>query len=70
MKTLAKVWKVIGEKNNAIAAAKATARMGNRYTNALGFYTKSIVACSSQSLPTTTEDTSSSDDSSSTESSE
>jgi hypothetical protein len=72
MRTLASVWKIVGEKKNAIAAAKATARVGNRYGKALGVYTKALTSCSMQSLTatTTTTETSSSDDSTSTESSE
>ena len=70
MRTLASVWKIVGEKKSAIAAAKATARVGNRYGKALGVYTKAIVTCSNQSLTATTEDTTSTDDGSSSESSE
>ena len=72
MRTLASVWKIVGEKKNAIAAAKATARVGNRYGKALGVYTKAITSCSMQSLTatTTTPDESSSDDSTSTETSD
>jgi hypothetical protein len=64
MKTLARVWRIVGEKRSPIAAAKATARIGNRYTNALGTYTEALVTCSNQSVTTTTEDTSSTDDTS------
>jgi hypothetical protein len=71
MRTLASVWKIVGEKKNAVAAAKATARVGDRYGKALGVYTKALTSCSMQSLTaTTTTEESSSDDSTSTESSE
>lgn len=61
MNTLASVWEIVGQKKNPIAAAKATARIGDRYGKALGTYTKAVLTCSSQAVTATTEDTSTAD---------
>ena len=74
MTTLAGVWKTVGRETSVIAAAKVTAKIGNKYGNALGTFTKAVVACASQSVsdafdePTTTEPLA--DDSSTTTSSD
>jgi hypothetical protein len=69
MNNLATIWAAVGAENNAIAAAKITARKSKAYGKALGVYTKAVVWCGSQSFeePTTTTefDDSSSDSSSS-----
>ena len=65
MNNLATIWAAVGAENNAIAAARITAKKGKAYGKALGVYTKAVVWCSSQSFEdettTTTFDDSSSD---------
>jgi hypothetical protein len=70
MNNLASIWAAVGTENNAIAAARITAKKSKAYGKALGTYTKAVVWCGSQSFEdettTTTFDDSSSDSSSDT----
>jgi hypothetical protein len=74
MTTLASVWRTVGKVKSVVAAAAVTRKVGKKYGQALGTYTKATVACASQSVSdafdestTTTEPLSDSSSSSSTD---
>ena len=50
MTTLAGVWRTVGRANSVVAAAAITRKVGKKYGQALGTYTKATVACASQSI--------------------
>src|SRR5262249_30838031 len=76
MTTLAGIWRTVGRTNSVVAAAAATRKVGKKYGQALGTYTKAAVTCASQSIASASDNDSTttteplSDDSSSSPSSD
>jgi len=58
MTTLAGVWRTVGRVNSVVAAAAVTRKVGKKYGQALGTYTKAVVTCASQSITSASEDAS------------